>query len=98
MYKSIILPLAKQDIKEAAVWYNDKQKGLGKQFTQKIRLKVHAISKHPKLGTIRYDNTRTTILDIFPYMIHYTVDELQSTITITAVFHTKLNPDRWKDR
>ena len=28
MYKSIILPLAKEDIREAAFWYNEKQKGL----------------------------------------------------------------------
>lgn len=35
MYKSIILPLAKQDIKEAALWYNNKQKGLGKNLHKK---------------------------------------------------------------
>ena len=34
MYKSIILPLAKEDIKEAALWYEDKQTGLGKWFTK----------------------------------------------------------------
>lgn len=30
MYKAIILPLAKDDIKEAALWYNKQQAGLGK--------------------------------------------------------------------
>lgn len=98
MYKSIILPLAKKDIKEAADWYNAKQKGLGKRFIQKIRLRVHSICKHPKASAIRYDNTRNAILDVFPYMIHYTVDELQKIIIISAVFHTSLNPDKWKDR
>ena len=34
MYKAVILPLAKLDIKEAAKWYNDKQSGLGKRFTR----------------------------------------------------------------
>ena len=34
MYKSIILPLAKQDIKDAAGWYNGKQKRLGKIYTK----------------------------------------------------------------
>lgn len=30
MHKAHILPLAKQDIKEAARWYNEKSPGLGK--------------------------------------------------------------------
>lgn len=98
MYKSIILPLAKQDIKEAAIWYNSKQKDLGKKFTQKIREKVDLICKHPGASTIRYGNTRTAILDTFPYMIHYTIDEFQKTIVISAVFHTSLNPKKWKTR
>lgn len=98
MYKSIILSLAIQDIKEAAIWYNSKQKDLGKKFTQKIRLKVDLICKHPRAFTIRYENTRTAILDTFPYMIHYTIDESQKTIIISAVFHTSLNPEKWKNR
>jgi hypothetical protein len=36
MYSVIMLPLAKQDIKEAALWYNKKQKGLGKRFTLSV--------------------------------------------------------------
>jgi hypothetical protein len=41
MYKSIILPLAKEDVREAAQWYNKQQKGLGKRFTTEVREKVH---------------------------------------------------------
>lgn len=98
MYKSIILPLAKQDIKEAAIWYNSKQKDLGKKFTQKIRLKVNLICKFPGAFPIRYDNTRTTVLDTFPYMIHYSIVESEKTIIISAVFHTSLDPEKWKNR
>ena len=43
MYKAIILPLAKKDIKDAAKWYNEKQKGLGLKFTILIRKKVKSI-------------------------------------------------------
>jgi len=32
MYKVLILPLAKIDVKEAADWYNSRQEGLGKKF------------------------------------------------------------------
>ena len=98
MYKAIILPLAKQDISEAANWYNSKQKGLGKRFTQEVRSKVLLISQNPKISAIRYDDVPTAVLDVFPFMIHYTVDDQNKTVIISAVFHTSLNPDRWKER
>jgi len=41
MYKTIILPLAKEDILEAAKWYNKQQEGPGKRFTAEVREKVH---------------------------------------------------------
>jgi hypothetical protein len=37
MYKTVILPLAKEDIQEAAKWYNKRQNGLGKRFTTEVR-------------------------------------------------------------
>lgn len=43
MYKSVILSLAKQDIKEAAEWYNERQPGLGKRFTSHVKKLVHYI-------------------------------------------------------
>lgn len=70
------------------MWYNDKQRRLGKRFTQEIRNKVRSIRRSPKATAIRYDSTRTAILDIFPYMIHYTIDESQKAIIISAVFQS----------
>lgn len=40
MYKSTIIPPAKEDIKETALWYNKKKTGLGKRFITQIREKV----------------------------------------------------------
>ncbi|MFV0530051.1 MAG: hypothetical protein ACK5MD_01255 [Flavobacteriales bacterium] len=74
MYKAIILPLAKLDVSEATSWYNSKQRGLGKQFTDEVRFKVLFICKNPNAVAIRYDYTRCAILDVFPFMIHYTID------------------------
>ena len=47
MYKSIILPLAKEDIREAAEWYNRHQEGLGRRFIAEVREKVHFIRQNP---------------------------------------------------
>jgi hypothetical protein len=61
MYKAILLPLAKQDIKEAAKWYNKKQKGLGKRFTLQVRQKIGLLKREPYLSAIRYDEIRTAV-------------------------------------
>lgn len=97
MYKSVILPLANQDIREAALWYNEKQKGLGKRFTAQVRGTVHYIKQNPEAFNVRYDNVRTAVLNVFPFMIHYTVDDKNKTVLIAAVLHTSRNPDTWEN-
>jgi len=92
MYKSFILPSARQDINDAAKWYNQKQKGLGKKFTQQLKQKVEFIKKYPHAAPIRYDQVRTAVVDIFPFMIHYQVNDNKKAIIISAVFHTSQNP------
>jgi plasmid stabilization system protein ParE len=98
MYKSIILPLAKQDIKETARWYNERQSGLGKQFTQHVREKVRFIRQNPKAVAIRYDFIRTAVLDIFPYMVHFSVNDANQLVIISAVLSTHRNPEMWEER
>jgi plasmid stabilization system protein ParE len=98
MYKSIILLLAKEDIREAAKWYHKQQEGLGKRFIAEVREKVHFITQHPKASNIRYDDVRTAILNGFPFMVHYTVNEKNKSIVISAVLHTSRNPELWENR
>ena len=98
MYKVLLLPLAKLDIGESAKWYENRQKGLGKKFVQEIRIKMDVIRKNPKAFAVRYKKVRTAVLNIFPYIIHYTVEEKQKTIIVSAVLHTSRNSEIWKKR
>jgi plasmid stabilization system protein ParE len=98
MYKAVILPLAKQDIKNAAAWYESMQKDLGKRFVKDVRRKVLFVCHQPGATAVRYDETRCATLEVFPFMIHFTVDDALKLIIVSAVFHTSLNPDRWAQR
>lgn len=98
MYKLIILPSATEDIREAAKWYETKNPGLGKKFTAEVREKVVFIKQNPTSSNVRYDNVRTSVLNIFPYMIHYLMNEDDRTIIIIAILHTSRNPILWKSR
>jgi plasmid stabilization system protein ParE len=95
MYQAILLPLAKEDIRKARRWYNGKQSGLGKRFTTQVREKVQFIRRNPKGAPIRYDEVRTAVVDVFPFMIHYTVDDAQQQVIVTGVFHTSQDPESW---
>ena len=95
MFKSIILPHAKEDIREAAKWYNKKRAGLGKRFTADVRGTVRYIKQNPKAFNTRYDKVSTAVLSVFPYMIHFTLDEVNKAVVISAVFHTSRDPELW---
>jgi plasmid stabilization system protein ParE len=98
MFKVVILPLAKKDIYDAAQWYHKKQPGLGKRFTGEVRSTVSFIVKNPMASAKKYDNVRTAVLNTFPFLIHYTIDEIKNIIVITAVLHTRRNPKIWENR
>lgn len=98
MYKSIILPPAKEDIRDAAKWYDERQKGLGKRFISQMREKIYFLQQNPQTGSLRYDNVRTMVLNVFPFMMHYSINENSETIIVSAVLHTSRNPDKWRER
>lgn len=98
MYKARILPLAKEDIREAAQWYNLQSQGLGRKFTQEVRYIVRYIRQNPNSSNIRYKQVRTALLKAFPFMLHYTIDENSKTVIISAVLHTSRDPKMWEKR
>lgn len=98
MFNAILLPSAKTDIEEAAVWYQKAREGLGRKFTNEIRKKVEFICRNPLVFAIRYKTIRTATLDNFPFLIHYQVDPRSKIIIIVAVLHTSRNPEIWSER
>lgn len=98
MYTAVILPQAKEDIRDAARWYNKQSQGLGNRFTEEVRDGVRFIKQNPTACNIRYDKVRTTVLKVFPFMIHYTVDQDNKTVVISAVLHTSRDPQNWEKR
>ena len=98
MYESVILLLAKKDIRDAARWYNEQSQGLGKRFTAEVRDSVRYIKQNPTACSIRYDQVRTAVLRVFPFMIHYTIDEKNKTVVISAVLHTSKDPKEREKR
>lgn len=94
--KLIVTIRAKKDILKASKWYEEKQKGLGRRFANTIRQEFSFIKNNCETYQIRYKTTRTAVVNVFPYMIHYSIETDKNLITILAVMHTSLNPAKWK--
>lgn len=94
-FRILIEPEAIRDIQEAVYWYNDQQSNLGKKFHNTIEVTLSKLKKNP-FFQIRYDDVHCLPVKVFPYMIHFTVDEERKVIIVRAVFHTSQTPDKWK--
>jgi toxin ParE1/3/4 len=96
-YGIVIDPRAIRDIQEAIDYYDEQQAGLGERFETALDKHLLTLEKNP-FFRIRYDNVRCLPLKKFPYMVHFTIDKDQQIVTVWAVFHTSLDPQKWKGR
>lgn len=86
---------AKDDIKQAKIYYNNQQKGLGKRFYKTVIAEAKLLSSTPNFA-LRYSNIRCFPVRGFPFMFHFSVSEIDKTVRVYAVIHTSQNPDkRW---
>ena len=96
--KKAISAEVKQDIKQNALWYYTRQKGLGIQFTTQIRKTINYIADFPLAFPEKYADIRVAVVDVFPYTLHYYYDQLLNTIFVTCIFHDANDPEILKNR
>jgi len=97
-YKVVYHQQVEDDLFTAKDWYKKQQNGLEKRFAQEVKKSVIFISKNPLMFELRYKETRTAYTKIFPFGIHFHVNQYDRVITILGIFHTSMNPDKWGKR
>ncbi len=97
-YKIIYLDEAKQDVKKAKAWYKKQLNGLQKKFAIAVIDAINKLQIFPTAYTIRYRNIRIIHTEIFPYGIHFYIDDISMTIVITAIIHNYRNIENFVDR
>ena len=95
-YKILIDEEALSDIQEATEWYNEQLQDLGSRFQKQVKSQINSLKTDAEIHTNRYENVRCMLIKKFPFMVHYTVDNL--TVNIFAILHTSRNPKIWEDR
>lgn len=80
------------DIGEAKLWYHNQLPGLEKRFAKDIKKAITRLKASPFIHAIRHKNIRVAHPDVFPYAIHYYVDDVMKRIVIIGVVHNSRNP------
>jgi hypothetical protein len=99
MYKSFILTQAREEFREARLWYKNTQvTGLSNRFALEVKRAILKACKHPEHYAVRYSNVRIIYPDHFPYAIHFYLNEEVQTIFVLAIVYEGRNPALSKDR
>ena len=88
-----LTPFARQEVNNAAGFYEANKPGLGAEFTDEFDKVYQRIKSHPHAGTQFRNKYRLQLLNRFPYTVYYTVK--QSEIVILAVVHQHRKPGYW---
>ncbi len=97
-YKILIDEEALLDIQAATDWYNEQLKGLGSRFQKQAKLQINSLKTDAEIYTNRYADVHCMLIKKFPFMVHYTIDNINYIVQIIAVLHTSRNPKIWEER
>jgi len=92
IYQISLSPNAEADLLEAALWYENKQVGLGVKFTKKVESYFFRIQNNPLHFPLKKGNLREAYIQKFPYVIIYQI--IANNIIAFAVFNTHQNPEK----
>lgn len=86
------------DVAAAKLYYRGSSEGLEKRFANAIELAILKLQQWPAAYAIRYKNVRIAYPVVFPYAIHFYIDEKQNSIVITAIVFAGRDPKIAKNR
>ena len=87
---------AREDLTEAASWYESQNPGLGSEFINEVERAFSQIADNPSGYRVIYRDTQRAMLQRFPFGIFYRISK--QTVTVIAVMHSSRDPRRWMQR
>lgn len=91
-----LLAQARQEIRDAAEYYETRAAGLGVDFTTRLDSAVLDIRENPEGWPFVLKNIRRRMVSRFPYGLLYRVDAEE--IVVSAVMHLRRHPSYWQGR
>lgn len=89
-------PEAEAEFSEAIEYYENRESGLGYDFSIEVFAAIRNIIRYPTSWPVMEDNVRRCLVSRFPFGIVYSIES--GEIFILAVMHLRRHPDYWKNR
>src|SRR5688500_275212 len=87
------LRVAEEDALQAALWYDDREAGLGDDFLDQVDAAVQSLSENAMLHRVRFADVRRAPVARFKYYgVYYLIRDQE--VWVLAVFHGRRHP-RW---
>jgi hypothetical protein len=87
---------ARVEIREAFAFYEERRRGLGRQFLLSLDALVERIHRQPRAFPVIDGSVRKAMLRRFPYALIFDLEEDRETIS--AAFHGRRRPGTWSDQ
>jgi toxin ParE1/3/4 len=92
----VFLPEAREEMLEAATYYDTRSPGLGMAFLSEMERAESSIKASPTAWPIIEGKFRRRLLRRFPFSIIYIIEPKE--IIFVAIAHLRRNPQYWKAR
>lgn len=93
-FQILFEPDAVRDIEGKIDYYDNELVGLGKKFEKALNKLFTSLGKSP-FYSLRYDRVHCLPMKKYPFMIHFTIDEIHQKVIVIAILHTSLDPKKW---
>lgn len=84
------------EAREARLFYEDREYGLGTRFTHELRRTITRIEEFPLAWPEVDPPIRRILVNRFPYLVHYAAKG--DRLTILGVYHARRRPISWRTR
>jgi len=92
----ILHPEAQEELRAAAIYYEDRRAGLGLRFVEALESGFRRIERSPFTWRCIRGDIRRFLVKTFPYGIVYA--PVENDIFVLAIMHFKREPDYWLGR
>jgi hypothetical protein len=88
------LPSAREELNDAAEFYDSRVSGLGLLFLENVDRSVEMVRENPRLGVQIGHGFRRVILSRFPFAIIYVARS--DEVIVVAIAHQRRRPGYWR--
>ena len=92
----VVRAAAEADIADAALWYEQRSPGLGREFLRAVDVALAEIARTPERYPIVHREARRALVRRFPYGVYFVATP--GLVSVVACMHASRDPRRWQER